>query len=434
MFLSNYFSQFAWPHPVGKWNHLLIIPKFIPKINISSNFILLATESSLSYNAFMAKIVIDARMWNESGVGRYVRNLVENLQKLDSKNEYFLILLEKDFESLSLNENFHKILGDFKWYGVREQLELPKLLNKIKPDLVHFPHFNVPIFYRGKFVVTIHDLIHQHFQMRRATTRDPLTYKIKHFGYTTIFKNALKKSQKVIVPSKYVKELLGSEWNVVSDKILVTPEAVDDKIFSIGNKMNQKKIAKILEKFQIKSPFTAKQEPSGFIYYVGNAHPHKNVEGLVKAFMELRKKYQYLQLVLSGNDHYFWQKIKDRYQHPSIIYTGFVSEEELVALYKSAKVYVVPSFEEGFGIPLLEAMAIGCPVASSNIASLPEVGGNAALYFNPQDIDDIVGKISNILNDNKLRTELIEKGKKRVKLFSWQKMTEQTLEIYQKCV
>ena len=362
------------------------------------------------------KICIDARMYQESGVGRYIRNLVWQLQKLDRKKEYFLLLPKKDYNSLTFLSNFKKVLADFRWYGVTEQIKLPKILSSIQPDLVHFPHFNVPIFYGGKFVVTIHDLIHQHFQMRRSTTHDPMTYKLKQLGYETIFRKALK-AEKILVPSNYVKNLLIDEWKVDGKKMVVTPEAVDDKLL--------KPSQGVLKKFNIRMPY---------IFYVGNAHPHKNVEGLMKSFLHLRKKYQYLSLVLSGHDHYFWQKIRREYQHKNIIYTGFVSDEELVALYKNAKVFVLPSFEEGFGIPLLEAMACSCPVVSSNAGSLPEVGGDGVVYFDPASLDDMVDKISQVLNSERLRKDLIIKGEKRAKLFSWKRLAKQTLEVYSKCV
>ena len=353
------------------------------------------------------KIVIDARMYQESGVGRYIRNLTEQLKKLDRKNNYLFLK------------------SNIKWYGISEQIKLPKILAKLKPDLVHFPHFNVPIFYSGKFVVTIHDLIHQHFAMNRATILNPITYKIKQLGYKKIFKHAITKSEKILVPSIFVKKQLVSEWKVSDEKIVVTPEAVDDKIFTIVNNLSSGKLASVMNKFDIKKPY---------LFYVGNAHPHKNVEGLIKSFLNLRKKYQYFNLVLSGHDHYFWQKIRQEYQHKNIIYTGFVSDEELVALYKNAKVFVLPSFEEGFGIPLLEAMACSCPVVSSNAGSLPEVGGDGVVYFDPASLDDMVDKISQVLNSERLRKDLIIKGEKRAKLFSWKRLAKQTLEVYSKCV
>lgn len=377
-------------------------------------------------------IGIDARLWSQSGVGRYIRNLVGNLQIIDSKNEYIIFLLDEDFSQVKLKSNFKKIKVNFKWYGLAEQIKFPSLLKKYNLDLMHFPHFNVPIFYeqssrffgngKGKFIVTIHDLIHQNFVMKRSTTLNPLTYKVKQLGYKTIFNKAVKNSSQILVPSNYVKDLLVDKWNVNQKRISVTYEGVDDKILSIVQKMSQQKISQIQEKFKIKPPY---------IFYVGNAHPHKNVEGLIKAFLEIRKNYQYLQLVLSGHDHYFWQRIKKEFQHKDIIYTGFITDDELVALYKAAQTFAMPSFEEGFGIPLLEAMACNCPVVSSNAASLPEIGDNAALYFDPKSSDAMTEKIMEVLNNQKLRQQLVEKGQKRFRQFSLKKMAEETLKIYE---
>src|SRR3989338_6667808 len=212
------------------------------------------------------KIVIDGRMSQESGIGRYIRNLLNQLAIIDKKNEYLVLLTKESINKTALGNNFKRILADF----------------------------NVPLLFSGRFVVTIHDLIHQHFQMRRATTLTPLLYKFKQFGYKKVFKNGISKPQKILVPSDYVKELLIDDWQVNDEKIVVTHEAVDDRITEIAGKINQKEISQVMQKFNINPPF---------IFYVGNAHPHKNVEGLIKAFISLRKQYQYLTLVLSGNDH-----------------------------------------------------------------------------------------------------------------------------------
>ncbi|MDO8638480.1 MAG: glycosyltransferase family 1 protein [Candidatus Daviesbacteria bacterium] len=367
------------------------------------------------------KIVIDGRLINESGIGRYLRNLIGQLQVLDSRNEYFILLLQKDL-SFKLAKNFQKVEVNFRWYTLQEQLKLPGILKKINPDLVHFPHFNVPIFYSGKFVVTIHDLIHQHYPTNRATTLDPITYRLKKIGYGKVFSNASQKSSKILTPSNFVKNQLIKEWNIDVNKIVVTPEAVDDKIFSTEKIMNQKKIDQVIDKFKIKQPY---------IFYVGNAHPHKNVEGLIEAFLNLRQSYQYLQLVLSGHDHFFWERLKKKYENNfNIIFTGFVFDEELQALYAGAKCFVMPSREEGFGLPILEAFAASCPVVSSSAGSLLEVGGDAALYFDSSSQEEMVEKIQQVLNSEKLRNELIKKGQQRVKQFSWQKMAKQTMDIY----
>lgn len=370
------------------------------------------------------KIVIDARFWSESGLGRYIRNLINELQEIDRSNEYYVLLLKKDYDTvLYHSENLHKVLADFKWYGWQEQIELLKILKVLKPDLVHFPHFNAPIFYRGKFVVTIHDLIHQHFQTRNTSTLNLLLHAIKKIGYRKVFSYAVKNSSKIIVPSNFVKEQLQSEWWVKRDKIVVTPEGVDEGMIREVGKVGEKDFIKVADKFGLKKPY---------LFYIGNAQPHKNLPRLISVFNKLKEKYFNLSLILSGPNHYFWEKIKKESHPKGMIFTGFVSEEEMVALYKNAEVFVMPSLEEGFGIPILEAMACSCPVVSSNAGSLPEVGGDAVIYFDPKDEKDMEAKISQILDDEGLRKELIEKGKKRYKKFSWQKMARQTLEIYQK--
>lgn len=367
------------------------------------------------------RIAIDARMYGDFGIGRYNKNLIYHLQKIDSINEYFILHTQKDFDEYQYTKNFKKVLADFHWYGLAEQIKLPKVLNEIKPDLVHFPHFNVPVFYKGNFVVTIHDLTHQYFTMKRATTHGSLMYFIKQKGYKSVFKNAITKASKIITPSMYVKNLVIKEYPVSEKKIVVTYEAVEDKIIDLAKKIKKEQVKIVLDKFSIKSPY---------LFYIGNAHPHKNVEGLIKSFLSLRKDYQYLQLVLAGEDSYFWPRIKSEFQNKDIIYTGHITDEELVALYKNSQVLVMPSYEEGFGIPLLEAMSCQTAVVSSNAASLPEVGGDAALYFDPKNKDDIARKIIQVLNSEKLRNELIAKGQERAKEFSWQKLAEETQEVY----
>lgn len=361
------------------------------------------------------KIGIDARLYNEKGLGRYIRNLIANLQKIDQKNQYYIFLLEKDFKEIKLSKNYIKVLADFRWYTLKEQTQFPKILNQYNLDLFHVPHFNVPVFYNGRIIVTIHDLIHQHIDTKHASTHNLLMYKLKRIGYKKVFGTAVKKSSHIITVSEFVKKQLEDEWKVNSEKISVTYEAVDENFGKSESK-------DVLKKYSINPPY---------IFYIGNAHPHKNLTGLIETFLELRKKNQYLQLVLSGDDEFFWPRFRKKYTHPNIIYTGKVSDEQLTSLLKNAQVFVTASLEEGFGLPLLEAFFLGCPVASSNMGSLPEVGGDAAIYFNPKDRDEMEIKIQKVLNDIRLRKELIEKGKKRVKDFSWNKMAEETLKIYQ---
>ena len=367
-------------------------------------------------------ICIDGRLINESGIGRYIRNLLSNLSEIDKSNNYKILLKKSDLTRFDWGINFEKIEADFGWYSATEQLKLPQIIKKLNVDLVHFPHFNVPVLYKGKFIVTIHDLIHQHFAMKRATTLDPLTYRLKQFGYMKVFNQAVKKSAKIIVPSELVKNQLNKEWQVNKEKIIVTHEGVDSKILDIKQKQKKGLQLKVLEKIGIKTPY---------IFYIGNAHPHKNIEGLIAAFRKVKIKHPNLNLVLAGGDHYFWKKIKAEYKDEGIIYPGYVTDESLVTLYTNAEMFVMPSFEEGFGIPILESFAMGCPVTCSDVGSLKEVGSNGCLFFDPKNTEDIAEKISILLTDEKLKKKLIENGEKRVKEFSWKKLAEETLKIYQ---
>lgn len=367
------------------------------------------------------RIAIDARLINESGIGRYIRNILSNLSKIDDKSEYFVLLKTKDIKRFDYGKNFTNIEADFNWYSLTEQLKLPKLLDTLKLDLVHFPHFNVPILYKGKFVVTIHDLIHQHFKMKRATTLDPITYKVKQFGYKKVFSFAVEKSEKILVPSEFVRNQLEKEWGVNPQKIRVTPEGVEEKFIKLSNKWSKSFQTKLLKKIDIKKPY---------IFYVGNAHPHKNIEGLIKAFLKIKSEFPDLKLVLAGADHYFWRRVKNEFKDPEIIYTGFVTDEVLTVLLSNSEMFVLPSLEEGFGIPVLESFACSCPVVCSDIGALKEVGGDACTYFNPRNTSDISEKITLVLKNTKIKKDSIERGIKRLEKYSWQRLADETLSSY----
>lgn len=172
------------------------------------------------------KILIDARLYGSknTGNGRYTENLVENLSKIDSKNSYIILLRKDDFASLVLPSNWQKILADFKHYTFEEQFKLPSLISKYRPDVVHFPHFNVPVLYFGKYIVTIHDLIMHKFTGGEATTRPFPLYQIWRLGYYIAFAKAIYGSVKIIVPSGAVKNEVVSYYKVRPKKIEITYE------------------------------------------------------------------------------------------------------------------------------------------------------------------------------------------------------------------
>ena len=175
------------------------------------------------------RIVIDARLYGleNAGLGRYTMNLVQELAKLDKENEYVVLLRKKYFNELKLPRNWQKIEADFRHYSLTEQLKLPKMIKNIKPDLVHFPHFNIPLFFRGKYVVTIHDIVMHRNWGRQATTLPLSVYLIKRLVYRVVFDNAVKKAVIIIVPTNFVKEELINFYGLSSDKVIVTYEGVN---------------------------------------------------------------------------------------------------------------------------------------------------------------------------------------------------------------
>lgn len=373
------------------------------------------------------KIVIDARFLGPegTGIGRYTEKLLENLQVLDKINDYWVVLRSSNFDLFQpINPNFRKVIADARWYSVKEQLVIPKLLLAIKPDLVHFPHFNIPVAYRGKFVVTIHDLIKSDFADKSATTRMPLVYWTKHFVYERVIRQAAGRAKRIIVPTNTIKDKVVSRLGTNPDKISVTYEAADEKFFRWGEgKLSPEKAQEVLKKYHISKPF---------IIYVGNAYPYKNLDRLLLALKLLPLK---LSLVNPSARSVFYEKLADQARSEDltdrVILPGYVSDEDLSILYRSAESYVFPTLSEGFGIPALEAMASGLPVVCSDIPVLKEVCGDNALYFDPHDEKDMAEKINLILSDKKLRAALIKEGLERAKQFSWRKMAAQTLRVYE---
>lgn len=371
------------------------------------------------------RIGIDARFFGPvgKGLGRYVERLVENLEKIDQANEYIIFLRKENWDYyIPKVSNFKKVLADYKWYGLKEQIMMPRVIRREKLDLVHFPHFNIPIFCPVKFVATIHDLILLQFPTPRATTLGPTLYKIKYLAYRLVIGLGLRRARKILTVSECTKKELVKYFKIKPEKIVVTPEACD------GVEYGQLKIPEkdTLKKFEIEKPY---------LLYVGNAYPHKNLEGLINVFGRFNLDCQ---LVLVGKEDYFYKRIKEENKQAiadkKIIFTDFVSEATLADLYRNARVYVFPSFVEGFGLPGLEAMSYGLPVAAANSSCLPEIYGEAAVYFNPRDEKEMAGKIKEVFENGQLREKLKSLGLLQIKKYNWLKFSEQTLKVYQDAV
>ena len=359
------------------------------------------------------KIGIDARLYGTKhrGLGRYVKKLVDGLLEYDKKNKYVIFLSKDNFDEFN-NSKAKKVLLDARWYSLKEQFLVPKIIKKEKLDLVHFPHFNVPLFFSDKYIVTFDDLIINHFPSSRSTTLPKWQYKIKLWGYKTILKHAVKTSKKIIVPTNFVKKDILSYYQVPAEKIEVTYE---------GYFLKDKHQPTAINHFNISKPY---------LLCVGAAYPHKNLERLVNVFKEFNSSNKF-QLVLVGWQDYFYKRLKKIVKdYKDIIFTGYVSESELSGLYAKAVAYIYPTLHEGFGLPAIEAQAHSLPVVSSNTSSLPEVLADSAIYFNPKNDLEIKKSIEQVIADDKLRKILIAKGRENIKRFSWQKMIKETHNLY----
>lgn len=365
------------------------------------------------------KIGIDARFIGPAGtgLGTYTQNLIENLQKIGTINHYIIFLNTSNWDLLKLeNKNFAKVLADVPWYSASEQIKMPPIFKSQNLDLLHVPHFNVPILYGGKFIVTIHDLIHLHFPQTASTTRNSLIFKIKHVAYKRVLNHAINSSEKIITPSNFVKEDILKNFKVPASKITATYEAAE-------------------KEYRNRQQSTVNRQR--FLLYVGNAYPHKNLNLLLDALklLTLNSQLSTLKLILVCPRDIFADRlqneIKKRKLDAKVQITGYMPADDLAKLFRSAACYISPSLSEGFGLPGLNAMVSGIPLVCSIIPTFKEIYSDAAVYFNPNEPSDIARRIKEVLTDEKLRSSLIKKGKEQAQKYSWLKMVQQTLKVYE---
>lgn len=369
------------------------------------------------------RIGIDARFFGprEKGLGIYVQKLIEGLEKKSNgtSHQFFVFLSKKRFNDVEFkNKNFHKVLADFPWYGWREQLFYPFFLNKYKLDLMHFCHFNVPLLYPRKFIVTIHDLILFHFPTFKNSTLSRIYYLIKLFSYRIAINLAVRRAIYVIAISEFTKKDLIKTLKIPEKKVMVIYQGCN--LLDFKNNIFPKTI---LKKYGIISPY---------LLYVGNAYPHKNLDKLIKAFSFFNQENPDTYLVLAGGDDYFYQQLKSKIKKESIkkvILTGFIEQADLGVVFKEAELFVYPSLYEGFGFPPLEALNYGKNVACSQKTSMPEILEDSVEYFDPEDLDSMINCLKKVykkrknLNESPKRLEIIRK-------FNWDKTTQKTLNIY----
>ena len=364
------------------------------------------------------RVAIDARKLHDFGIGTYIRNLLRQLARTDRETEYVLLSPEADLGiSAQLGPNFRTVLEPSPNYSLREQVHVPWVLWRERPDVFHAPHYVLPPGVRCRAVVTIHDCIHLMFPQY-------LPNKAAYAYARASMWTAVRRSDCILTVSEASKRDILHFFNVSPEKIVVVYNAIDDHFWLTPP---EEEVARVRERYQLDHQF---------VLYVGNIKPHKNLVRLIEAFAELRRTsgLEELKLLIIGDEisklPALRRAVHGHKLHKHVRFLGYVSDGTLRALYRLASVFVFPSLYEGFGLPPLEAMASGTPVVTSNQSSLPEVTGDAAVLVDPYDVDSIVDGMRRVLTDPELAANLRRLGPLRAREFSWARSVEKTREVY----
>jgi len=363
-------------------------------------------------------IGIDARKIRDFGIGAYIKNLIRHIPDYDRTNRYVIFHYPEDRAFIPLTgPNLTLIPDNSPKYSLHELITLPVKMHTQKLDLFHAPHYTLPPIRPCRGVVTIHDVIHLRF---------PEYLPQVAFYYAKLMMWAAARSaKKIITVSEYSKQDIVRYLGVPEEKIVVIYNGINQDVTHGQDAEAQKPILK--ERLGISPPY---------ILYLGNFLPHKNINMLIKAYGLLKQQHAIPhRLVLAGKNDKMRSQLQELISQErleqDVILPGFVEPEFISPLYAQADLFVTPSLYEGFGLQVLEAMAHHTPVAISEVASLPEIAGDAAIRFDPQSAENMADAIYHGLSDQQLRRKLLERGQARLSHFSWQTMAQRTIEVYQ---
>ena len=364
------------------------------------------------------RVAIDVRKLHDFGIGTYVRNLVRQLARIDRETEYVLLCRRGDARFIAaLGENFRAVTQNAPNYSLREQLLVPLSLGRNGATLFHAPHYVLPPLTPCRALVTIHDCIHLRFPQY-------LPNRLAYVYARAQLWSATRRARRVLTVSHASKQDIVRFFDVPETKVTVIPNAIDERFHRTPADAD---LVRVRERYQL---------PARFIMYAGNVKPHKNLERLIDAFVAVRRRgFDDLGLLLTGSEvsrYAILRRAVHRHNlRKHVRFLGYQTTETLAALYRLADVFVFPSLYEGFGLSPLEALASGTPVVASNVSSLPEVLGDAAVLIDPREADSIADGITRALEDDVLRADLRRKGLARAGRFSWDKSVRQVRRIYE---
>lgn len=362
---------------------------------------------------------------NKHGMDMFALELIKQLQLFDFKNEYFIFVNNlEDLEALPKTSNFNIVKVNTSPYPLWEQYYLPKAVKDIGIDILHCTSNTCPITLKVPIILTLHDIIY----LEKWNFTEGTSYQIAGNLYRRWnVPIAVKLAKHILTVSDFEKNRIINQFKIESNSITTVYNGV-------GNHF--KKITDNETLIRAKKLYNL---PDNYIFFLGNTDPKKNVIGVLKALSILKEngKLGSKLFMLDINREYLYKllrQINDISLLDDIVFYGYVPNSDLPAIYSQANLFLYPSLRESFGITLLEAMACGVPIITSNTSSMPEVAGNAAVYVNPFDPNEIANAIYELQSNQNKQKNIISKGAIRVEQFTWQANAIQTLDIYNKFV
>ncbi|HEY3350761.1 MAG TPA: glycosyltransferase family 1 protein [Thermoanaerobaculia bacterium] len=358
------------------------------------------------------RVLVDARKAADFGIGSYIRGLLGGLVRQD---RWDLCATVHPGGDALLPPGVSPVACDARHYSVAELFAVRGAIARLKPAVFHAPHYVVPVQPPAATVVTIHDLMH--------LTRPEHGAPWKRAYAKWMIGRAMRLSARVIAVSEATREEILAFGPEQGGKVVVIPNGVRGDFFEWGERAARAREALPHEEQPLR-PESLSKEISSHLLFLGNDKQHKNLEGLLRAWPHVRAEHPALWLVLAGVE-------PGRELPEGVKAVGFVPDADVPALVALAEALVLPSFAEGFGLPVLEAHAAGTPVACSDLPALHEAGGEAAVFFNPHDASTIASALNSLLGDEEKRNLLRKKGRGRARAFTWDAVAERTARIYE---